>query len=1006
MQKRFIFALTFAALGLLLLSAGNMVIFAQTDSKSSETQVPEVKKGEETSLIIVGGAPAMAIDRKDGKDDEKDKPRPIKDVLPDAKKIDGLIPMYLKKDQLFAEITGSNLNTDYLIAMAIAKGSGGSAVGGYTLNFGDDWLWQFRKVNDKIQVVRRNIRFKADSGTPEADAVEIAYSDSILYSLPIVARGENGGDVIDMASIFMSDLPRVGGMVGGYFARDRSNWGEVKGFRNNMEFRVEATYASGGRYYGGGDDAAPDSSSVGVTIHYSISRLPSSGYSSRLADNRIGYFTTTHKNFSKNQDDDHIVRYINRWNLQKADPSAPLSPPKKPIVFWIEKTVPFKYRNAVREGILEWNKAFEKVGFVNAIEVRQQSDTDTWDPEDINYNTFRWITSDAGFAMGPSHVNPLTGEILDADIIMDAGFVDSWKRAFDIFITEKLPSVSDMKSKKEQIHALLGLQKVQEELKAHEHEDGSNCEGMNHCTCTYARNKAAQLALGALMLAIVDDEQSEESANKEEEKQEDAKKEEGKEDGSEKEKAKDSEKKENGEKKDDTKNDAKDDDKKDKEKKPSKEELKKKAEDAFEKLVLAGIKDIVMHEVGHTLGLRHNFKASSWLTLDEINNPNRSKEYGFCGSVMDYIPINIAPKGKPQGDYFMPTLGPYDYLAIEYGYKVLSGSTEGDLKELRKIAARQAEKGNHYATDEDAWMRSNPDPLTDYYDLGANPMDYAKASVELYKQLLPEIVDRAAKDGESYKDVGRYFRAILFRSAQANQYLARNVAGLYINRDFRGDPGNRSPVQVVDAKTQRDSVAYICDEVFGIESFKIPPELYNQFGEEKWLESGNVIRGGNSTELRDTVLRAQLYVLRSLINPWTLKRLDDIPLRVGETEDVYTMEELLSTLTETIFKELDTVKDGGEYTTSKPAIHLSRRSLQESYFLFLSEYVMGDMAWYLDLPESCQSVSRQQLVNISSNIKMLLAGKTKLDPASKAYLEGINQRIEKVLDASLIRMMP
>ena len=97
-----------------------------------------------------------------------------------------------------------------------------------------------------------------------------------------------------------------------------------------------------------------------------------------------------------------------------------------PIIFWIEKTVPYKYREPIRDGILEWNKAFEKAGFSNAIEVRQQPDDADWDPEDINYNTFRWITANAGFAMGPSRVNPMTGQILDADIIFDADFIECW----------------------------------------------------------------------------------------------------------------------------------------------------------------------------------------------------------------------------------------------------------------------------------------------------------------------------------------------------------------------------------------------------------------------------------------------------------------------------------------------------------------------------------------------------------------------------------------------------
>src|SRR5262249_17838858 len=110
-----------------------------------------------------------------------------------------------------------------------------------------------------------------------------------------------------------------------------------------------------------------------------------------------------------------------------------LVPPKKKIVFWIEKSVPDEYRSYVREGILEWNKAFAKVGFRDAIEVRQQREEDDFDPEDVNYNTFRWITTDRGFAMGPSRANPLTGEIIDADIIFDASMVRYYRQSAALF---------------------------------------------------------------------------------------------------------------------------------------------------------------------------------------------------------------------------------------------------------------------------------------------------------------------------------------------------------------------------------------------------------------------------------------------------------------------------------------------------------------------------------------------------------------------------------------------
>ena len=139
-----------------------------------------------------------------------------------------------------------------------------------------------------------------------------------------------------------------------------------------------------------------------VNVHYSISELPKSHRTSR------GWRTTASatsspcvKDFSKKDLDDRFVRYITRWNLEKADPTAEISPPKEPIIFWLEKTIPFKYRKPIRDGILEWNKAFEKAGFYDAIEVRQQPDDATWDPGDVNYNTFQWITAGVGLRDGP-----------------------------------------------------------------------------------------------------------------------------------------------------------------------------------------------------------------------------------------------------------------------------------------------------------------------------------------------------------------------------------------------------------------------------------------------------------------------------------------------------------------------------------------------------------------------------------------------------------------------------
>ncbi len=114
---------------------------------------------------------------------------------------------------------------------------------------------------------------------------------------------------------------------------------------------------------------------------------------------------------------------------KKATPGAGTFPsPKKQIVWWVEDTVPHEYRPYVEEGILEWNKAFEKIGFRNAISVRWQNERDEFDPEDINYCTFRWITTPMTFAMSNLRSNPITGEMIDGDVIFDASWIRFWKQ--------------------------------------------------------------------------------------------------------------------------------------------------------------------------------------------------------------------------------------------------------------------------------------------------------------------------------------------------------------------------------------------------------------------------------------------------------------------------------------------------------------------------------------------------------------------------------------------------
>lgn len=817
----------------------------------------------------------------------------------DMKTVEGMWKMYHNDQKLYVLLKSSNLNKNYIMLSSIARGvSSGMVLGGMT--WGDDVIWAFKKVGKKIHVLRRNVRFKAKAGSPEADAVKLAYSDSVLYALPILTS-EGGGDLVDMTKIFMSDDERIGQSLGFRFSADRSTWAKVKAFPKNVELQVAAVYA-GSRNF----NTIADPRGIQINVHYSISLLPSTGYKTRLADDRIGYFLTVAKDFSNTDDDQHFVRYINRWDLQKKDPKAKLSPPKQQIHFWIEKTVPVELRPYVEEGILEWNKAFEKLGFYKAIKVSQQTGADTWDPEDVRYNTFRWITADAGFAMGPSRVNPFTGQILDADIIFDASFLRYWKSEYETFTPEDA-------------RALMGIP----ESKNASPMPFGHLHNHDHAHCGYGKGMQQQMGFAAAVLLS-----------------------------------------------------------------RGATSAKGKLPDEF---IQQGLKEVVMHEVGHTLGLRHNFKASAWKTLKDIDDPVKGASEGTVASVMDYSPANIAPKGVKQGLYYSQTIGPYDYWAIEYGYKPVTGS---EKTELAKIASRSNEPGHDYATDEDTSFFSS-DPLSNRFDLGKDPLKFVERQMKLSSDLLPSVVKRSVKKGEGYQRARQAFGLLFSEYWRTAVFAARFPGGVYVHRDHMGDANARAPFRIVEAGKQREAMKILARTAFGTP--KYDPDVLNHLAATRWSHWGMRSYMRLDYPIHEYVAMMQGMILGQLTSSMTLDRLHDSELKVAADADAYTLAEHIRSLVENIFTEWKAAKPA-QFTNRKPYISSFRRSLQRMLLKELASMVTSGFG----VPEDARTLARMHLADLDKQANALLEKKDlKLDDYSRAHLLDSQNRIRQVLDAKL-----
>ncbi|TWU08299.1 zinc-dependent metalloprotease [Stieleria varia] len=912
-----------------------------------------------------------------------------------------------KDAQLLCELPKNVETKTYFIALTVSSGDR------YAGLQSGDWVVKWRRYDDRLALIAPNFSIRS-TGEPESKAsVKRLFTDEVLLDVPILAMGPAGGPVIDLDSLLVGNATTFFGRSVRITNSRITSIASAKVFPENVEVAVEVV----------------GSTSRFQTLHYSFSEVPStSTYKPREADQRVGYFTTSYSDLGKYKEDETLVRYINRWNLQKRDPKLKLSPPTEPIRFYVEHTTPVRYRRWIKAGVDYWNKAFEKVGIVDAIKVEYQ-DADPanpafmdLDPEDVRYNFIRWLNNDIGTAIGPSRVHPMTGEILDADIIL----TDGWIRHFNFNYEDLMPKLAMEGVSAETLawlgdnptwdprvrmaspsHAnmiqnalareaqkpLAGFQMAQADpsLIGDDEYDGllghvSQKNGL--CMASNARTLDLALARMDWALTLMADEEAEKKKKKEEKEAEVAAETvEGDADGEKKSDAKADAAPEKDEAKED--DDAKkDDDKDDQAKSVDKSDM---LDDMPEWFVGPLLADLVAHEVGHTLGLRHNFKASSLLTLDEINSNDVKGKKTITASVMDYSPINFRYEaGEVQGDYAMIDIGPYDYWAIEYGYTF-------DDKTLPEILKRCVEPELQYATDEDT---SGPDPLARRYDFSKDPLDYANEQMRLVKLYRERILDKFVKDGDSWDKARRGYELTLSLQTRSASMMANWVGGAFVNRDKKGDPGDRAPVEVVPAKQQRAALQFVIENTFYDKAYGLTPKLLERMSADQWLDNSSSfsVSGEATWPIHDRVLGLQSSALTWLMNPTTLRRVFDNEMRLDPDVDTLTLPELLSTLSQAAWSELDQ-ECPADRNERKPMISSLRRDLQREHVQRLMDLV---------LQPSTRTAANKPISNLAGmelrELKDKIANRLKkcgdkMDSYTKAHLTEVGDRIDQALRA-------
>jgi Met-zincin/Domain of unknown function (DUF5117) len=841
-------------------------------------------------------------------------PPPFGLVTKDATRIDGPIKAWQKDDKVWLELSPDDFGKPFILSPKLATGIGEAAVLGGLMAYpvsgaGGQQVVEFVRVHKQIQLRARNLEVVAKEGTPEARATAVSYSPSLLGSGPIVSQPhpQSKAVLVEANGLFLTDMLAVGlhlqrSFRQGYTLDPRnSSITSVRGSALSLEIQTQNHYYAGnlGETPAGAPPGAPvptlpkylaDTRSLFVGHHYSLALLPDPPMPARRADARIGLMTQTMLDYSDDLARSPRVRVAERWRLEKKDPAAPMSMPVKPITFWIDRNVPLKYRASVSSAILEWNKAFERIGFIDAIVVKQQADDADFDTLDIGYASVRWMMSASPSfgAIGPRHVDPRSGEILDADI----GFESLSSRSHRNLRAQTLSGTPAF-------DAVLGQPQAR---------------GQDHCH--YGDLAAEQLSYALDLLAARGD-------------------------------------------------------------------LDPDSPQA-EGFVQDYVKDTIMHEVGHALGLRHNFRASRVYTEAQLSDPEFTRVNGTTGSVMEYNAINLPAPGQPAVTPFQTQLGPYDYWAIEYAYKPIAPADEE--AELRRIAARSNEPLLAFGSDEDAAF--GIDPETIQLDLGADPIAYAAKRLAIARDLFKRQELRELPPDQNYAVLRRSLGYAIADSGRAVGVLVRQIGGVRTLRDYPGS--GRDPLVPLDAATQRQALELISRHVLAADGLAVTPALQRRLAPD-FDELREVAGLGTDYSVPQRLLDLQRAVLNQLMSDALAVRMLDSLGKIEHPESAFQLAELYERLTRDIWSELATGAN----------ISASRRDLQREHVNRLANAMLRPSP---QARADARSLMRVQALQLQKQLDKSLKRSATMDAATRAHLQDSADTLAQALAAKLQRL--